>query len=167
MKSISLNYRDLRAFPCLSGLSDEDFAIIGKKAGLKAISKNDVLFIEGEPVKFLFILEEGAIKLSNISRDGRELIIRIMKPHDYFCCAPLLTGGKSLVNATAIDDSTIITIPGDYLKKILFNEINESCLSIITTLCSKIGHLSNIIKDLTFEDVEHRIIITLLKLTDS
>ena len=147
-------------------MSDEDYAIIGKKAELKHISKNDVLFLEGEPVKFLFILEEGGIKLSNISEDGRELIIRVMKPRDYFCCAPLLTGGKSLVDATAIDDSTIITIPCDYFLKILFKGTNEISKKVITTLCSKIEHLSNIIKDITFKDVEHRIILSLLKLVE-
>ena len=162
----SLNYRDLRTFPCLSGLNDEDFAIIGKKAELKHIFKNDVLFLEEEPVKFFFILEEGAIKLSNVSKDGRELIIRIMKPQDYFCGAPLLTSGKSLVNATAIDDSTIITIPCDYFLKILFKGTNEINKKVITTLCSKIEYLSNIIKDITFKDVEHRIIISLLKLAE-
>lgn len=158
--------QDLRIFPCLSRLSDKDLAIIGKKAELRTVDKNAVLFFESDPVKFFFILKEGSIKLSKFSKNGKELIIRIMKPEDYFCCTPLLTGGKSLVNANATDDSTLITIPGDYFKKILFNGTNEIGIKIIRTLCSKIEYLSHIVEDLAFKDVEHRIIISLLKLAE-
>lgn len=166
MDYIQKRIQDLRIFPCLSGLSDKYLAIIDKKAELKAVAKNDVLFLESDPIEYLFILKEGSIKLSKISKDGKELIIRIMKPQDYFCCAPLLTSGKSLVNATATEDSTLITIPGDYFKKIIFNGTNEIGQKIIRTLCSKIEYLSHIVEDLTFKDVEQRIIISLLKLSE-
>ncbi len=135
-------------------------------ARLKRISKNNILFEESEPVKFFFIVKQGTIKLYKTSKKGRELIVRIMNSGDYFCCAPLYTGGKYFVGAIAVEDSLLVTIPAEDFKKALRNEMTETGWKIISGLCNKIRYLSTLVEDITFKDVEERVITTLLRLAE-
>ena len=166
MKDKDFEQQDLRVLPCLSAMEEEELNIIGQKAVLKTVAKNEVLFTESEPARFFFILKAGSVKLFKTSREGRELIIKTMKPGDYFCCAAIFTDGKSLVSAMAIEDSTLIAIPADFFEDMLCSSLNATGFKILSGLCTKIRHLSGLVEDLTFKDVEQRIILTLLRLAE-
>lgn len=157
---------NLRFLPCLSCLKDEELALIGQMASLKRFGKNEVLFEESESAKFFFIVIEGSVKLYKISEEGRELVIKIMKEGDYFCYAPICTTDNYFVNAMAISDSTLIEIPAVDFKRMLSEVVSEMGLKIISCLCARIRHLSGLVEDLTFKDVEQRVLLTLLRLTE-
>ncbi len=157
---------DLRKLPCLSGLDREDIAIIEQKVEIKNIAQNQTLFTESDPVRFFFVVRKGTIKLFKSSTEGRELVIRMMRPGDYFCCVPVLNKCKSLVNAVAVEDSTLIAIPEDYFKKVLFGNMGDFGKKLVAGLCGRIRYLSNLVEDLTFRDVEQRVITALLRLAE-
>ncbi len=157
---------DLLVLPCLSGMKEGELTFMEHMARLKKITKNNILFGESEPVKFFFVVKRGLIKLHKTSEEGRELIVKVMGPGEYFCCAPLYAGGKYFVGAVALEDSLLITIPAEEFKKTLRNELTENGWKIISGLCSKIRYLSGLVEDLTFKDVEERIINTLLRLAE-
>jgi CRP/FNR family transcriptional regulator len=105
------------------------------------------------------------VKLYKTSREGRELIIKIMGPGDYFCCAPLCAGGNYMVRAIALEDTTLIVIPSGTFIKALRNAVTEVGWRIISGLCKKIHYLSGLLEDLAFKDVEKRVMTTLLTLS--
>lgn len=166
MNPIAEIVQDLRVLPCLSVLREEELSSVGKLAKLKKVQKNATLFEESEPVTFFYIVKEGTVKLFKTSDEGRELIVRIMNSGDYFCCAPLYTGGKYFVGAIAVEDSLLVAIPAKDFKKALRNEVTETGWKIISGLCNKIRYLSTLVEDLTFKDVEERVITTLLRLAE-
>ncbi|GAB4536534.1 MAG: Crp/Fnr family transcriptional regulator [Thermodesulfovibrionia bacterium] len=158
---------DLRRIPCLSGLCMEDISIIEQMAEIKEVSRNEILFIESDPVRFFFIVHKGSIKLFKSSIEGREIVIRTMGAGDYFCCAPIF-GNKcqSVVSAIAQEDSTLIAIPSDSFKEMLFGNMSEFGKRIIMGLCGRVKYLSNLVEDLTFRDVEQRVIMSLLRIAE-
>jgi CRP/FNR family transcriptional regulator len=81
--------RELRILPCLSGLQSEDLAVLAQTATQKRYSKNEIIFQEQGQAKFFFIVTSGSVKLYKTSAEGRELVIRVMRPGNYFCCSPL------------------------------------------------------------------------------
>lgn len=155
---------DLRRIPCLSGLCREDIRIIEQMAEVKDVPQNQMVFTESDPVRFFFIVRRGAIRLFKSSSEGREIVIKVMRPGDYFCCVPLFGNRcESIVSAIAIEDSTLIAIPSEPFKKALFGNMNEFCKRLVTGLCNRVKYLSNLVEDLTFKDVEQRVIISLLR----
>lgn len=166
MSRISEIKHDLRAIPCLSGLKDEDLISIGQMAHLKKIPKNHIVFLESDPTEFLFIVKNGAIKLYKTSQEGRELLVKIIGQGDYFCCAPLYGEGKYFVNAAALEDSTLIAIPSDNFKEMLCGEMGEMGLGMLSSLCGRLKHLSSLLEDITFKDVEQRIVFALLRVAE-
>lgn len=157
---------DLRSLPCLSGLGNNDLAVMGEMTRIREIERNEALFEESEPAKFFFVLKTGTVKLYKTSTEGRELIIKIMGPGDYFCCAPLCTGGNYMVRGIALEKSTLIVIPSQTFLTVLRDSVGKTGWKIISTLCKRVHYLSGLLEDLAFKDVEKRVMTTLLSLSD-
>jgi len=158
--------RRLRLLPCLSGLKDEELLIISKHAEIKNFSKNDILFSESDPVQLFFVVEKGLIKLYKTSSEGRELQVSLIKGGDHFCLPLPDLGGKYLVSAMAMEDTTLIAVPAEKFKELLNSAVSETGLRIISGLCERIKTLSDLLEDIAFKDVEQRIIKTLVRLTE-
>lgn len=156
---------ELRLLPCLSGLKDEDLDIIMRMARVKRFKKNQVIFEETESARFFFIVITGSVKLYKTSPQGRELLLKIMKQGDYFCCAPLYCGTYH-VNAITMDESTLIMIPSEEFKGLISGGMSGIGLKIISTLCSRVRYLSDLVENITFKGVEERIILCLLKMAE-
>jgi CRP/FNR family transcriptional regulator len=158
--------RDLRVLPCLSGLRSEDLADLAQASAQKRYGRNQAIFQEQGEAKFFFIVTGGSVKLSKTSAGGRELVIRIMRPGDYFCCAPLFESGRYVVSALSLDDSTLVVIPGDAFKRIILGSVSGIGLKIIAGLCARVRYLSNLVEDLSFKDVEQRVMLALLRMAE-
>jgi CRP/FNR family transcriptional regulator len=167
MSSISEINRDLKILPCLSVLGDEHLSYISEKAFAKRFARNEAIFVESDSMKFFFVVRSGAIKLFKTSKEGREIVVKIIGPGEFSCCAPLYTDDERFfMNAVAIEDSVIVMVPADSFKKMLNSNVNPIGLKIISGLCMKIKYLSKLVEDLTFKDVEQRIILTLLRIAE-
>jgi CRP/FNR family transcriptional regulator len=157
--------RDLSTLPCLSALKQEELSSISDHAWIMNIPKNEILFLESDPVKFIFVVKSGRIKLFKTSMKGKELVINSLSAKEYFCCAPIYGDGKYPVNAMAVEDSTLVVIPAVEFKDMINASVSEMGMKIIAGLCSRIKYLSNIIENISFKDVEQRVIMALLQLT--
>lgn len=157
---------ELRVIPCLSSLREQDLSVITEISTVRNIPKNSMLFLEAEPVESFFIVRSGAIRLFKSSEEGRELTVRVMKEGDYFCCAPIYGSGKYYVNAVTLEDSVLITIPADDFKRLFMGGMSEIGMKMIASLCARIRFLSNLVEDLTFKDVEQRVVVALLRLAE-
>jgi len=157
---------DLRALPCLSGLKKDELSSIGGQARIRSFVKDEILFRESDPADFLFVVKTGHVKLFKTSSEGRELSIKIMGRHEYFCCAPLYLDGKYPVSASAKEDSSVVAIPSKEFKGVIGIGANEIGLKIISGLCKRIKYLSGLVENLSFRDVEQRILMALLRLSE-
>lgn len=156
---------DLRLIPCLSGLKDDDLDVISRMTKVIRYKKNEVIFEEAERARFFFVVISGSVKLYKTSPQGKELLIRVMKGGDYFCCASLYCGTYP-VNAIAAEESTLILLPAEEFKKLLSMDLSSIGVKIISSLCSRVRYLSDLVENITFKDVEERISLCLLKLIE-
>ncbi|RJQ43701.1 MAG: Crp/Fnr family transcriptional regulator [Nitrospiraceae bacterium] len=166
MSTVSPIITELRTLPCLSALKEEELYSLGGHSHTKKFQKNDTLFLEDDPVHSLFVVKTGRIKLFKTSFNGKELIIKIMRPDEYFCCAPVYCDKVHPVSAAALEDSEILVIPVKDFKAMLNSSVSETGLRIISGLCSRIKYLSGLLEDISFKDVEHRILMLLLRLAE-
>lgn len=155
----------LRLIPCLSGLKDDDLDVISRMTKVIRYEKNEVVFEEAERARFFFVVISGSVKLYKTSPQGKELLIRVMKRGDYFCCTSLYCGTYP-VNAIAAEESTLILLPAEEFKKMLSMDLSSIGVKIISSLCSRVRYLSDLLENITFMDVEERIILCLLKLIE-
>lgn len=71
---------------------------------------NVSLFIENEEAKYVFVVIEGAVRLSINSSDGRRLSLRMARKDDILGLAPVLSGTQHEVTAETRYPTTIACI---------------------------------------------------------
>ncbi|KJU81713.1 Crp/FNR family transcriptional regulator [Candidatus Magnetobacterium bavaricum] len=152
----------LQCMPCLMAFSEDELSVIQSNAVRKKCCRNDYLFWEGDEIRFVFVVESGHIKLFKTSEEGREIVIRIMRAGDYFCCAPLYADRKNMVNAIALEDTSLVLIPAEAFHETIYSGLTPMGTRVLSTICDRVKHLSGIIESLTFKDVVKRVLMILL-----
>ena len=146
-----------------SSLSDGDLRTIITLTSHRDYKKGETLFLEGNESDTLYILNEGLIKLSKITKDGKEQILRLLSSGDFF--GELNLFGKSRTSnftAVSIADTKICMLTKRRLDLIL-KENPEIALEILATLSDRLAETENLAQNLATQDVEARIAYVLLE----
>ncbi len=56
----------------------------GKGRTLADYPKNDTIFLQGDPADAIFYIQKGKIKLTVISKQGKEAVVALLGPGDFF-----------------------------------------------------------------------------------
>jgi CRP/FNR family transcriptional regulator len=149
----------LSRIPLFEDISSENLAGMADIARLRNIRKKEILFLEGQEGSSLFILVSGAVQLYKSTSEGREIVIKVVRPVDMFAEVILFEQDEYPVNAVALTDSEIITVPRTRFIGLLENERFRN--EFIGSLMRKLRYLTDHIKYLTHHDVEGRFLLFL------
>jgi CRP/FNR family transcriptional regulator, cyclic AMP receptor protein len=72
--------------------------------------KNQKIFSQGDPAESVFYVQEGQVKLGVISKDGKEAVIAILGPGDFFGEGCLAGQLHRMSTAAALSESSIIRL---------------------------------------------------------
>jgi CRP-like cAMP-binding protein len=140
--------------PFFKGLSERHHAELSKICNLKQVKKRDYLFHEGEQGSSMFLLVEGNLQLHKNTEDGREVVIRMIKPGDAFAEVVLFEKDRYPVSARALTDAAVLVFPRDGIHRLLAEEGFRN--DFIALLMAKQRYLAERIQELTTKGVEHR-----------
>ncbi len=100
----------------IRGLPPRALEALATMAGQETVSKSQVLFREGTLVHDLFLVQSGVFTLDmQVPARGRVTILTV-GPGELLAWSALLGEGSMTATATAVEDSRIITLPGDKLR---------------------------------------------------
>ncbi|MDE4542966.1 Crp/Fnr family transcriptional regulator [Thermoanaerobacterium sp. R66] len=155
------DYDYLKKIPYFNVLSESSLFEINKIAVEKEYKKNTVIFYEGDEGDAIYFVKKGKVKISKISQQGREHIIRIMEDGDIFAESLLFIGGKYPATAETIEDSKIIMLKNKDVENLILNN-NEVALSIIKLMAKRLQNVAVIIENLALKDSLGRTVSILL-----
>ncbi|HNV86509.1 MAG TPA: Crp/Fnr family transcriptional regulator [Candidatus Omnitrophota bacterium] len=136
------------------GLSSESRDALAAICVRKALKKKETLFREGMSGTALYLLAHGAIQLRKTTPDGREAVIRVIKPGEIFAEVILFEKDRYPVTATALKNSVIYAIPKSRFHVLLNREDFRS--DFIRGLFEKHRYLTNQLTRLNTASVEER-----------
>jgi CRP/FNR family transcriptional regulator, cyclic AMP receptor protein len=146
----------LRRVPLFETLSDQELDGLSPLFSLRTYTKNQVIFLEEETGNYMYIVLVGKVKVSKATEDGRESILAIHRPGDFFGEMSLLDGKTSPATVAAMEDCRIATIGRqDFHKHLLKNQ--KVLLQIIQVLCSRLRQVWSQIQVLSYGSAEARI----------
>jgi CRP-like cAMP-binding protein len=70
----------IRLAAIFEGLSSVDLKRVLSRASLQTVPTGALLFRQGDPATEIFLLESGRVRLNEVTMDGRELLIRFVRP---------------------------------------------------------------------------------------
>lgn len=137
------------------GISRESKGALAKFCLAYTRSKHSVLFHEGNPGDAMFLLVRGRVSLHKLSPDGRETVIKVIKPGEVFAEVILFEQQSYPVTAVALTDILVFKL----LRRDLLNLLRQEDFrnDFIAMLLRKQRYLAEKIQQLTSQDVEQRL----------
>jgi CRP-like cAMP-binding protein len=155
----------ISSVPVFQGMNETDLLLLQNVTRSRDFQKGEFIFREGEGSETLFIVKEGIIKLTKTSAEGREQIVRLLFPGDFFGLFALLRNEKHYANAEALGNTVICSInKKDFLK--MMESHSEMSFRFLLALNDKLYQADESVSHLALLEVEQRLARALLLFHD-
>jgi CRP/FNR family transcriptional regulator, cyclic AMP receptor protein len=138
-----------------------DSAGVAKK--VKEVKRAELIYAQGAAAESIIYLQSGGVKLTVINEVGKEAVVAILGPGDFFGEGCLAGQPVRIGTATAITSSTVLVIEKNEMLKLLHEEHELSDRFIRFMLARNIRIEQDLIDQL-FNSSEKRLARTLLLL---
>jgi CRP/FNR family cyclic AMP-dependent transcriptional regulator len=138
-----------------------DSAGIAKK--IVEYRRNSVIFTQGDPCEHVLYIQKGGVKLSVLSKAGREAVVAMLGAGEFFGEGCLAGQSVRMGSATAIADSTILLVDKIHMVRLLHRQHALSDRFIAHMLARNIRIEEDLVDQL-FNSSEKRLARTLLLL---
>jgi CRP/FNR family cyclic AMP-dependent transcriptional regulator len=157
--------RALRSVPKSTGVDTSVASFLQRIAGRDVISlaKGEKVFVQGSQADSIYFLQEGKVKVSVVSLEGKEAVLKLLK-------APGFVGEECLVGqsfrsstATALEPSTVFRVR----KQAMLHAVQthrELYETFVTSLLSRVTDLEEDLCNQLFNPSEKRLARILVKL---
>jgi len=155
----------LQSVPIFSDLSPSDLNKIAERMIQRTYTKGQMILLEDDLGQTFFVIGGGSVKITRLSDDGREVILAMLGESDFFGEMSLLDGAGRSANVVALDSSEVLTLArNDFLE--ILQEYPKISISLLEELTQRIRKSDQQIESLSLSDVEQRIGITLIRLSE-
>ncbi len=152
----------LQDLTLLRGLPRESLAGISQHVFEKRLERGEMVLNEGDAGETLYFVAEGVVKVFKTSVEGKEQIISLMRPGDFFNDIPLLDGGPVPASAQAMGAVLLYGIQKGNLD-ILFRQYPQVSSNMLRLLAKRVRYLITLVEDLSFRPVSGRVARLLLE----
>jgi CRP/FNR family transcriptional regulator len=152
-----------KSVPYFSGLGTGEMERIRKEAVELSFSPGEILFLEGEACRGLYLVYSGRIRIFKSSSEGREQVLLIAKRGDSFNDVPVFDGGPNPASSSALEPSVVYLIPKEALLALVGD--CPAALAILKVFSARLRHLTSVVEDLSFRSVVSRMARLLLDLS--
>ena len=128
----------------LKDVCDETLKEIAKYTSYLKLSKDNILFYEGEDSKCLYLLIKGIVKFYKTSSNNKEIIIKYYHSNEFIAEVSNLEHLPYPATGKSFTDIEVLKIDFGNLKHLLYSDANLA-LVIQTSLIKKIRTLENLI----------------------
>ena len=120
------------------------------------VSKDNIVFYEGDEPKYLYLLVKGVIKLYKTTSSHKEIVLKYFHENELIGEVANFEGIPYPATAKAYSDVEFLKIDFEKLKEIIFLNPNLA-FNIQTSLIKKIKNLENIISTNLVLDSKERV----------
>lgn len=147
-------------------LSPEEKRIVADNFVAHTFRKNQIVYAEHDTPRYLWCLIKGKVKLFKDGIGGRQQILRLYRPIQYFGYRAYFADEPYVSSAAAFEASTIGSIPMDVVKS-LINNNNKLAWFFIHELSRNLGGSDTRIVNLTQKHIRGRLAEALTVLIDN
>lgn len=144
-------------------LTSDELTEIAMITTHKKYRKYETIYLAGEKSQSLYVVNSGKVKITRISKTGKEQIIRILEPGDFTGELSLFNSIPLESNAETLEETSICIIEGNEFKKIISKYPNIA-IKILEGISDRLKKAENLIESLGLHDVEQRIANKLLEM---
>ena len=136
-------------------------AKVGEGRTLADYKKNQGLFSQGDPADAIFYIQKGKVKLTVVSKQGKEAVVGILGAGTFFGEGCLAGQPHRMTSAVALSECSIMRLEKSSVVRVLHNEPTFSEL-FLHYLLSRNIRIEEDLVDLLFNSSEKRLARVLL-----
>lgn len=161
-----LEIETLAGVPLFRGVDADAMAAVAREARMVRAPVGRTFFREGEPARHFYVLRRGRVKVTHVSPEGHELILRMIGPGEPFAAVAALTEGSTYpVTARAVEPSEAYAWDGPKVTA-LMHRYPAIAVNAARMVAERLHQLQRQHHQLMTERVERRIARALLRLAE-
>jgi len=156
----------VRQFSSLKALNKEELLKMAECKTSYIIKKGEPIFEEGDTTNGIFCIKDGVCKLTKLSANGKDQIVKLVKPGELLGQRSLISEEPTNLSAVALEDMEVCFIPKKEIME-FFNENNQFSMNVMKTICGDLKDADDHMVSLAQKSVKERLAETLLHLEDT
>lgn len=155
----------LRNVPLFAGLDEQLLSVLARVIVRKEVGRNAKIIGAGDPTDSLYIVIYGRLKVLMSDEQGREVILSILGPGEYFGEMGLLDDSPRSASVVSLEACELLTISKEDFKHSLAENF-ELSLTVMRGLVKRLREADRKIGSLALMDVYGRVARLLLEMAD-
>ena len=161
MKNIEL----LKTVSLFWDLDKTELGYLSDKMVSKKFESGNLIFLEESEGKNLFFVVEGSVKVTRLSKDGREVILAMLNAGDFFGEMSLLDGEARSANVIALEKTEVLSLNRDDFLVVL-HDYPKIAIQLLKEMTSRLRKSDRQIVSLSLSDAEKRIALCIVRFAD-
>ena len=161
MKKIEL----LQSVALFWDLSEEELGYISEKMIARHYESGKFIFLEDSEGEQCFFVVQGSVKVTRLSKDGREVILAMLNEGDFFGEMALLDGESRSANVIALEETEVLTLNReDFL--VVLHDYPQIAIQLLKEMADRLRKSDRQIASLSLSDAEKRIALCIIRFAD-
>lgn len=156
----------VRELSSLKALNKDELLKLAECKTSYNIKKGDPIFEEGDIVNGIFCVTSGVCKLSKLSPNGKDQIIKLVKPGELLGQRSMISDEPANLSAVALEDMEVCFIPRSEVIN-MFDKNNQFSMNMMKTICGDLKEASEHMISISQKTVKERLAETLVYLAES
>jgi len=156
----------MRNVSLFSVLSEQQLALLIGAVGRKSFPRGTTIIAAGDTTDALYIIISGRLKVMMSDDEGREVILSILGPNEYFGEMGLLDDHPRSANVVAIEPCELLTLSKRDFKQCLVDNF-EMNMTVMRGLVKRLRDADRKIGSLALMDVYGRVARLLLEMAET
>jgi CRP-like cAMP-binding protein len=153
----------VREFSAIKALNKDELLRIADCKTSYSIKKGETVFNEGDALNGIYCIKDGVCKLSKLSDNGKDQIVKLVKKGELLGQRSLISEESTNLSAIAIEDMQVCFIPKQEILQ-FFNENNQFSLNMMKSVCGDLKDADDNMVNLAQKTVKQRLAEVLIKL---
>ena len=161
MKKIDL----LQSVSLFFDLSEKELGYIEEKMVTRRYENGNYIFLEDSEGEQCFFVAKGSVKVTRLSKDGREVILTMLNAGDFFGEMSLLDGESRSANVIALEETKVLTLNReDFL--VVLHDYPTIAIQLVKEMAGRLRKSDRQIASLSLSDAEKRITMCIIRFAD-
>lgn len=156
----------VREFSSLKALSKDELIKMANCKTSYIIKKGEPVFEEGENVNGIYCVKDGVCKLTKLSANGKDQIVKLVKPGELLGQRSMISEEPANLSAVAMEDMEVCFIPKSEVLQ-FFNQNNQFSMNVMRTICGDLKEADDHMVSMAQKNVKERLAETLLYLENT
>lgn len=156
----------VRQFSSLKALTKEELLRMADCKTSYIIKKGEPIFEEGEITNGVYCVKEGVCKMTKLSANGKDQIVKLVKPGELLGQRSMISDEPANLGAVALEDMEVCFVPKSEILQ-FFNQNNQFSMNMMKTICGDLKDADDHMVSMAQKSVKERLAETLLYLEET